>query len=68
MSFSPYVRSTQLAVQLQQLLGPDRVQQRVAALCPNDVSYVITQWATWMAGHICTWALGHFLTRGNYHT
>ena len=25
---------------------------RVCFLCPNDVSYVVTQWATWMAGGI----------------
>ncbi|XP_071543785.1 malonate--CoA ligase ACSF3, mitochondrial [Panulirus ornatus] len=44
--------SCQLAWQMQNLLGEDSVQQRIAFLCPNDVSYVITQWATWMAGHI----------------
>lgn len=26
---------------------------RVAFLCPNDVTYLMTQWASWMAGHIC---------------
>lgn len=44
--------SCQLARQMQNVLGEDSVQQRIAFLCPNDVSYVITQWATWMAGHI----------------
>lgn len=26
--------------------------QRIMFLCPNDASYVITQWAIWMSGHI----------------
>lgn len=25
---------------------------RVAFLCQNDVSYIISQWATWMSGQI----------------
>lgn len=28
------------------------VQERVAILCPNDASYVIAQWASWMSGQI----------------
>ncbi|XP_042211660.1 malonate--CoA ligase ACSF3, mitochondrial-like [Homarus americanus] len=44
--------SGHLAWLMQNVLGEDSVQQRIAFLCPNDVSYVITQWATWMAGHI----------------
>ncbi|KAK4307084.1 hypothetical protein Pmani_021138 [Petrolisthes manimaculis] len=44
--------SGHLAWLMQSVLGHDKVQQRVVALCPNDVSYVITQWATWMAGHV----------------
>lgn len=47
-----FVYSGHLAWLMQSVLGHDKVQQRVIALCPNDVSYVITQWATWMAGHI----------------
>lgn len=26
--------------------------QRIMFLCPNDASYVITQWGIWMSGHI----------------
>ncbi|KAG0725061.1 Acyl-CoA synthetase family member 3, mitochondrial [Chionoecetes opilio] len=44
--------SGHLAWQIQTVLGKDAVQQRIVFLCPNDVSYVISQWATWMAGHI----------------
>ncbi|KAK7076377.1 Acyl-CoA synthetase member 3, mitochondrial [Halocaridina rubra] len=44
--------SGHLARLMQKVLGDVSLQQRVAFLCPNDVSYVITQWATWMAGHI----------------
>lgn len=44
--------SGHLAGLIQNILGEDAVQQRIAFLCPNDVSYVIAQWATWMAGHI----------------
>ncbi|MPC22496.1 Acyl-CoA synthetase family member 3, mitochondrial [Portunus trituberculatus] len=44
--------SGHLAWLIQNILGEDTAQERVAFLCPNDVSYVISQWATWMAGHI----------------
>lgn len=49
--FAPYY-SGHLAWLIQNILGEDAVQQRIAFLCPNDVSYIISQWATWMAGHI----------------
>lgn len=47
-----YRLSGHLAWLIQNILGEDTAQERVAFLCPNDVSYVISQWATWMAGHI----------------
>lgn len=28
------------------------IQERVAILCPNDVSYIVAQWASWMSGQI----------------
>jgi len=28
------------------------VQERVAILCPNNASYVVAQWASWMSGQI----------------
>lgn len=27
-------------------------QQRIAFLCPNDVTYITTQWGCWISGHI----------------
>nr|XP_045612901.1 malonate--CoA ligase ACSF3, mitochondrial-like isoform X1 [Procambarus clarkii]XP_045612903.1 malonate--CoA ligase ACSF3, mitochondrial-like isoform X1 [Procambarus clarkii] len=44
--------SGHLAWRIQDVLGKGSGQHRVAFLCPSDVSYVITQWATWMAGHV----------------
>lgn len=44
--------SDHLAYLIQNLSEKGVSQQRVAFLCPNDVSYIITQWATWIAGHI----------------
>jgi long-subunit acyl-CoA synthetase (AMP-forming) len=29
-------------------------EERVAFLCPNDASYIVTQWACWMGGHTGT--------------
>ncbi|XP_064117866.1 malonate--CoA ligase ACSF3, mitochondrial-like [Macrobrachium nipponense] len=46
------VVNNHLAYLIQNLLEKGISQQRVAFLCPNDVSYIITQWATWIAGHI----------------
>ncbi|KAK8720176.1 hypothetical protein OTU49_013531 [Cherax quadricarinatus] len=44
--------SGHLAWIMQDMLGKESAQERVAFLCPNDVSYVITLWAAWMAGHV----------------
>lgn len=43
--------SKKVASRMTELLG-DKFQERVAFLCPNNVSYVITQWACWMGGQI----------------
>lgn len=43
--------SLQLSKDISRLLG-HRTNERVAFLCPNDVTYVMTQWATWMSGQI----------------
>lgn len=45
-------KSLQLAQRIREKLGEGRVQERIVFLCQNDVSYVITQWACWAAGHI----------------
>lgn len=46
-----FLSSRQLANQITELLK-GKEQERVAFLCPNDASYVITQWACWMSGQI----------------
>lgn len=33
-------------------VGPEKTQERIGILCPNDVSYVVSQWACWASGHI----------------
>lgn len=46
-----FLSSRQFAHQITELLK-GKEQERVAFLCPNDASYVITQWACWMSGQI----------------
>nr|CAD7458240.1 unnamed protein product [Timema tahoe] len=46
-----FLSSRQLACEISSLLEGRR-QERVAFLCPNDASYLITQWACWMSGQI----------------
>ncbi|XP_030044743.1 acyl-CoA synthetase family member 3, mitochondrial-like, partial [Microcaecilia unicolor] len=33
-------------------LSGDLQEERISFLCPNDASYVVTQWASWMSGAI----------------
>nr|XP_033796082.1 malonate--CoA ligase ACSF3, mitochondrial isoform X2 [Geotrypetes seraphini] len=33
-------------------LSGDLKEERISFLCPNDASYVVTQWASWMSGAI----------------
>ncbi|XP_072451860.1 malonate--CoA ligase ACSF3, mitochondrial isoform X1 [Chiloscyllium punctatum] len=33
-------------------LDGDIKEQRISILCPNDVSYVVAQWASWMSGGV----------------
>lgn len=30
----------------------EKIQERVAFLCPNDATYIMMQWACWMTGQI----------------
>lgn len=30
----------------------NEIQECVAILCPNDASYIVAQWASWMSGQI----------------
>ena len=45
-------KSLILAQEIQHKIGVNKTQERIAFLCPNDVTYVIAQWACWAAGHI----------------
>ncbi|XP_040185547.1 malonate--CoA ligase ACSF3, mitochondrial [Rana temporaria] len=50
-----YRRSCALSRQITSLLGDPRNDarpERVSFLCPNDSSYVVSQWAAWMSGAI----------------
>lgn len=43
--------SKTLASQLTKILD-GKTQERIAFLCPNNVNYVIAQWACWISGNI----------------
>lgn len=45
-------KSLLLAKKIHAKLGPNKQQERIVFLCPNDVTYLIAQWACWAAGHI----------------
>ncbi|XP_053305459.1 malonate--CoA ligase ACSF3, mitochondrial [Spea bombifrons] len=50
-----YLRSFALSKEITRLLGRpsnDKPPERVSFICPNDSSYVVCQWATWMSGAI----------------
>lgn len=50
-----YVQSLRLSQQICKVLGchgRDLKEERVSFLCPNDASYVVAQWASWMSGAI----------------
>ncbi|XP_067006319.2 malonate--CoA ligase ACSF3, mitochondrial [Anabrus simplex] len=46
-----FLSSRQFASEIRDYLGGN-YQERVAFLCPNDATYVITQWACFMSGQI----------------
>ncbi|KAF4524887.1 hypothetical protein B566_EDAN015543 [Ephemera danica] len=54
--------SNQLASQVASTLGRPAPGLRIAFLCPNNATYVIAQWATWIGGHT-----GVVLTHSNLH-
>ena len=37
---------------IKNVIGVGKSQERIGFLCPNDLSYVVTLWACWAAGHI----------------
>lgn len=46
-----FFASKTLASQFTEMLN-GKTQERIAFLCPNNVNYVIAQWACWMSGNI----------------
>lgn len=48
---SLFMNARDLANRLLMKYSPE-IGDRVVFLAPNDASYVVTQWATWMAGCI----------------
>ncbi|XP_065423735.1 malonate--CoA ligase ACSF3, mitochondrial isoform X1 [Chrysemys picta bellii] len=50
-----YTQSVHLSQQICEVLrcsSGDLKEKRISFLCPNDASYVIAQWASWMSGGI----------------
>ena len=45
-------RSCRLAKEIVSVLKGDKIDQKVGVICPNGVSFVVAQWATWMTGNI----------------
>lgn len=45
-------KSLILAKKIQQKIGVNKTQERIVFLCPNNITYVLAQWACWAAGHI----------------
>ena len=46
------VKSLILAKKIQHKIGVNKTQERIVFLCPNNLSYVLAQWACWAAGRI----------------
>ena len=46
------MKALKLARKIREKIGPNKSQERIVFLCPNDVTYVLAQWACWAAGHI----------------
>ncbi|XP_076989403.1 malonate--CoA ligase ACSF3, mitochondrial isoform X2 [Tamandua tetradactyla] len=50
-----YLHSLRLSREILRLRGSaggDLQEERISFLCPNDASYVVAQWASWMSGAI----------------
>lgn len=46
-----FIAAKELSDIISQQVG-NKTRERVLFLCPNDASYLITQWAIWMSGQI----------------
>lgn len=47
-----FLKAIRLSNLIKNCIGPEKNQERIGFLCPNDSTYVISQWACWAAGHI----------------
>lgn len=45
-------KAVKLSLLIRKSIGLNRNQERIGFICPNDITYVVTQWACWAAGHI----------------
>lgn len=54
-----FMAAKELSDQITEQVGR-KTGERVMFLCPNDASYVITQWAIWMSGQIGLYWLSFF--------
>ncbi|NXL91316.1 ACSF3 synthetase, partial [Alectura lathami] len=50
--FNQSLRLSQEICRVLQCPGRDLKEERISFLCPNDASYVVAQWASWMSGGI----------------
>lgn len=46
------LKAIRLSKLIKDHIGQEKKQERIGFLCSNDVTYVISQWACWAAGHI----------------
>ncbi len=45
-------KAVMLSKKIRESIGQSNQQERICFLCPNDITYVVTQWACWAAGCI----------------
>ena len=45
-------RSCRLGKEIVSALKGDKIDQKICVMCPNGLSLVVAQWATWMTGNI----------------
>jgi len=45
-------RACRLSKEIVSVLKGDKIDQKICVLCPNGLSFVVAQWATWMTGNI----------------
>ena len=45
-------RACRLSKEISSALTGEKIDQKICVLCPNGLSFVVAQWATWMTGNI----------------